>query len=481
MYSVMSIGPWPSRCRRGTRPARAPAPSCRLRRSHEEEGPDGPLRIAETRAGAPHRVGHGDERVILADHALAQAVLDAQELLDLAFQHPGDGDARPLGDDLRHVFGVHLLLEHPLAARLRKALLLLLELRLQLGQRSVAELGRLVEVALARGLLQLEADLVDALLDLLDLLDLRLLALPLRLQGRGLLAEVRQLLLDLGQPLPRGLVLLLGEGLALDLELDDAALDLVDLLGHGIDLDAQLAARLVDEVDGLVGEEPVRDVAVGEGGRGHDRGVLDAHAVVHFVALLQPAQDRDRLLDRRLPDVDGLEAALEGGVLLDVLLVFAQGGGAHAAQLAAGQHRLEHVGGVHRPLGRARADHGVQLVDEQDDLALRLRDLLEDGLEAVLELAAVFRSRDEGAEVEGDQLLVLERLRHVAGDDALGQPLHDCGLADAGLADEDGLFLVRRESTCITRRTSSSRPMTGSSLPLRATSVRSRPYFSSAW
>ena len=38
-----------------------------------------------------------------------------------------------------------------------------------------------------------------------------------------------------------------------------------------------------------------------------------------------------------------------------------------------------------------------------------------------------------------------------------------------------GLFLVRRESTCIARRTSSSRPITGSSLPLSAIAVRSRP------
>ena len=44
-----------------------------------------------------------------------------------------------------------------------------------------------------------------------------------------------------------------------------------------------------------------------------------------------------------------------------------------------------------------------------------------------------------------------------------------------------GLFLVRRDSTWMTRRISSSRPMTGSSLPLRAASVRSRPYLSSAW
>ena len=44
-----------------------------------------------------------------------------------------------------------------------------------------------------------------------------------------------------------------------------------------------------------------------------------------------------------------------------------------------------------------------------------------------------------------------------------------------------GLFLVRRDNTCITRRISSSRPMTGSSLPLRATSVRSRVKRCSAW
>ena len=44
-----------------------------------------------------------------------------------------------------------------------------------------------------------------------------------------------------------------------------------------------------------------------------------------------------------------------------------------------------------------------------------------------------------------------------------------------------GLFLVRRLSTWMTRRISSSRPMTGSSLPARASAVRSRPYFSSAW
>ena len=43
-----------------------------------------------------------------------------------------------------------------------------------------------------------------------------------------------------------------------------------------------------------------------------------------------------------------------------------------------------------------------------------------------------------------------------------------------------GLFLDRRDKTCIARRISSSRPMTGSSFPSRASWVRSRAYFFSA-
>ena len=44
-----------------------------------------------------------------------------------------------------------------------------------------------------------------------------------------------------------------------------------------------------------------------------------------------------------------------------------------------------------------------------------------------------------------------------------------------------GLFLVRRERICSTRRISASRPMTGSILPWRARAVRSVPYFSRVW
>ena len=155
----------------------------------------------------------------------------------------------------------------------------------------------------------------------------------------------------------------------LDLELAHAALGLVELERRRVDLHAQARGRLVDEVDRLVGQEAVGDVAVGEHRGRHEGGVADAHAVVRLVALLEAAQDRDRVRHRRLADEDRLEAPLERRVLLDVLAVLVERGRADRAQLAAGQHRLEHVRGVHGALGRARADDRVQLVDEEDELA----------------------------------------------------------------------------------------------------------------
>ncbi len=141
------------------------------------------------------------------------------------------------------------------------------------------------------------------------------------------------------------------------------------------------------------------------------------------------------------PVKTGCEAAREGGVLLDVLAVLVEGGGADAAELAAGEGRLEHVGRVHRAFGGAGADEGVELVDEEDDLTFGGFDLGEHGLEALLELAAELRASDHGAEIEGEQALVLEALGDVALSDALGDALDDGGLTDAGLADEHGVVL----------------------------------------
>ena len=91
--------------------------------------------------------------------------------------------------------------------------------------------------------------------------------------------------------------------------------------------------------------------------------------------------------------------------------------------------------------GGAGADDGVQLVDEQDDLALRVGDFLEHRLQPLLELAAVLRAGDERAHVERDDPLVAQAFGHVAADDPLRQAFDDRRLADARLADQHRVVL----------------------------------------
>ena len=227
----------------------------------------------------------------------------------------------------------------------------------------------------------------------------------------------------------------------LDLELAHAPVGLVELDGRRVDLHAQARRRLVHEVDRLVGEEAVGDVAVGEHRRGDERGVADLDAVVRLVALLQPAQDRDRVGNAGLADEHRLEAPLERRVLLDVLAVLVERRRADRAQLAAREHRLEEVRGVDGTLRSARADDRVQLVDEEDDVAGRVLDLREDRLEPLLELAAVLRPGEERADVERPHALALQPLGHVARDDPLREPLGDRRLPHAGLADEHRVVL----------------------------------------
>ena len=141
------------------------------------------------------------------------------------------------------------------------------------------------------------------------------------------------------------------------------------------------------------------------------------------------------------PTYHRLEAALERRVLLDVLAVLVERRRADGAQLAAREHRLQQVGGVDGALGCAGPDDRMQLVEEQDDLASSLGDLLEDGLQPVLELAAVLGAGDQSADVERDHAPVAQRVGHVARDDPLREPLDDRRLADPGLADQHRVVL----------------------------------------
>lgn len=198
----------------------------------------------------------------------------------------------------------------------------------------------------------------------------------------------------------------------------------------------------VEHADGLVGKLAAADVATGEADGLGDGFVEDADAEVGLHQRHHAAQHRRSQGLPGLVDLHHLEAAGQGGVLLEILFVLGPGGRGDGAQLAPGEGRLEQVGGIVLARLAAGADQGVGFVDEQDDRPRALADLVDDVLEAVLELALHARAGLQQAEVEHLEFDLGQRLRDVTGGDAQGQAFDHGGLADPGLAGEDGIVLA---------------------------------------
>ena len=147
--------------------------------------------------------------------------------------------------------------------------------------------------------------------------------------------------------------------------------------------------------------------------------------MVVLVLLLQASEYGNRFGRARFVHHNLLETALEGLVLLEVLLVLVQGGGAYGSQFSPCEGRLQDVGGVHGTGTAAGTDQGVNLIDEEDDLTVAFDHFLYHSLQSLLELALILGSRDERAHVQGIYLPVLQVLRDLPVNNLAGNSFGD--------------------------------------------------------
>ena len=237
------------------------------------------------------------------------------------------------------------------------------------------------------------------------------------------------------------LEVLIGDGLFFVLiEAFDLLVEFFQVGGTGHRLEANAGPGFVNDIDRLVGQAAAGDVAIRQLDRGLKGLVGDLDAMVSLVAVAQTAEDLQRLILARGLDDDRLEAAVECAVLFNVLAILVERGRADALHLAAGQGRLEDVGGIDRPFGTTGADQGVQLVDEEDRV-LGPSHLVHHGLDTLFELAAILGAGDHHRQIQHDNSPVAKQFRHVAVDDHLGEALDNRRLADAGFAQQNRVIL----------------------------------------
>ncbi|MCY1400326.1 hypothetical protein D9M71_154050 [compost metagenome] len=389
-------------------------------RAAEQEHADRLVRIVQPCPRRAHPAADGFQRRVLADDALAQGVGQRQHRLGFVLHHVAQGNAGPVGDHRGH----HLRIDPRAHQHL---------LALPLGGLQRIELGAVVfdggrgEPRFGETLAQFEDALHPAALLRPALLQL---AEP-SAHGGDLPGDERRPLL-VAQAQSR---LAFGD-LPFHLQQFELAQAMLQFRRAAAQAHGDPRAGGVEQAHRLVRQLSCGNVAMRQTYRRLYRGVLDQHAVVALQRLHQAAQHLDGAGLFRLGDLDGLEAPRQCRVLLDVLLVFAPGGGADGAQASARQRRLEQVGGIAGAGVATGADQGVHLVDEQDDRRGTVLHLVDDLLQALFEFALDPGAGLQQYRVEHVQAHALELLRHLALGQAQGQAFDDGGLADPGLAGE---------------------------------------------
>ena len=349
-------------------------------RGTDKDKAGGAMPSGQVGAGALDGTRHGVNGFVLTDDVAFQRILQPQQTPVLGFLDFDRGDARPQLDDLRHVVHRDLDLCH---AQLQRGqfFALLRQIRLDGCQRLVVD-GAL----LAR-----------------------------------LLLGVFQLMLAGFQ---RG----------------DCLLRFRQLGDFGV---AQAAAGtgFVQQVDGLVGQETVGDIALRQLDDGGHHRVRHAHAVVLFVVDAHALDDLDGFQNRGFLDLDRLKTAFQRGIFFNILAVLGKRRRADDLHLPAGERGFHNVGGVHRTVRIARADDGMNLVNKQNDVSGGL-DLADQPLDALLKLPAELRAGNQRRHIQQVDLLVAQAGRHLPLGNALGDALGDGGLADARFTDQAGVVFL---------------------------------------
>ena len=311
-----------------------------------------------------------------------------------------------------------------------------LQAALQIRDDPVLQLCHPIQIATTTRRFQLLTRLFDFLLNLRRTLNLGFFRGPDFFEIGVLTLKPGDFLLKFLQTLDCGFVVFFFQGLGFDLELNQAPLKTVEHFRLGVDFHPNAAGRFVDQVDGLVRQLTISDIAMTQLGRRNDRAVSNSNLVVNLVALFQATQDRDGVFFAWLIHQHFLEAPFKGCVLLYILAVFVERGRADAVQLAASQRRLEHVACIHRAFAFTGADHGVQFIDEQDDLTFLLRQLVQQRFQPLFEFTTELGAGNQRAHVQRQHALAFKAIRHFTVDDPLGQALDNRGFTHARLTDQ---------------------------------------------
>ena len=132
---------------------------------------------------------------------------------------------------------------------------------------------------------------------------------------------------------------------------------------------------------------------------------------------------------------DRLETPFQRGIFFNVLTIFIDGRCANQLNFPAGKRRFENIGCIECALRTACADHGMNLIDKHQNVLI-CSYFLYYIFNALFKLAAVFGTGHHSGQIQNNQPLIADGLRHISCGDFRGKTFYNRRFADARLTDQ---------------------------------------------
>ena len=182
-----------------------------------------------------------------------QHIFHFQELFTLAFHHFGHRNAGDARHDFGHFVGTHFGAEKLVGLLGFGVALCRLQLRAQLGQFAVFQLGCTAEIALALGLLDFHFNIVDLFFDVGGAGRRRFFGFPDFIQIGVFFLQAADFFVDQHQAFFARLVAFFFNVHFFHAQLDDAPVELIHLLGLAVELHFDAAGRFVNQINRFIG------------------------------------------------------------------------------------------------------------------------------------------------------------------------------------------------------------------------------------
>ena len=407
--------------------------------AQEQEGTDRTVFILNLRFGTQDGVNNQINGMILSDNPLFHFLLQVEQFLSFGFNQTADFNAGPAGDDLGDHFFVDGFLNQSVFASFIG--LACGNSGFQFRNGAVAQSCGVFITGIVLSLLQIKFGFFQSLLVFLSQFNQTFFIFPLGVEFVSLFLQAAHFSLDFIAAFFGLLVIFIHQRSLLNLKKHDLTLEFIQFLRHGFHFHLQGGTGFIHQVNGLIRQKTVCDIAVAQACRGNQGIIVNMNTVIGFETVFQAAQNRNGIFYIWFADLNLLETTFQRGIFFDVLAVFVECGGTDHVQFASCQHWFKQICCVHAAFGFAGAYQVVDFINEQDNLSLAVLDFIQNGFQTLFEFAAVFSARDQAAHIQLDELLVFQGFRHIILENTPGQSFYYGSFADTGFTDEDRVVL----------------------------------------